>query len=169
MTAMRMAQTGGDAPVQGNNHNISSSYQTATPQQLQAAGIQPIVINDRQNSARVRSARPTGPLPSTQFNNYPSGSMGNPPNHAEFGSYNNTHGPPNTPVHNFPSPNVVPNNYNNRNAPNNLSTVNTNNNNNNTMNTNPSNASLSSYHQQILPKRIPPVGSGAPGQVSFLS
>ncbi len=57
MTAMRMATT--NEPTSRNyasNMNTSkfppvnpaSSYQTATPQQLQAAGIQPVVINDRQ-------------------------------------------------------------------------------------------------------------------------
>lgn len=67
MTARRMAHTSNNAisselsfnnrthdgklnPINAapsNNGNPASSYQTATPQQLQAAGIQPIVINDR--------------------------------------------------------------------------------------------------------------------------
>ena len=46
MTAARMAQSGEQIRVHGN-HNPATSYQTATPQQLQAAGITPVVINDR--------------------------------------------------------------------------------------------------------------------------
>lgn len=34
--------------------NPASSYQTATPQQLQAAGIQPVVLNDRQMKSRLQ-------------------------------------------------------------------------------------------------------------------
>lgn len=48
---MRMAQNSSDHQPshQANTsvHNPSSSYQTANPQQLRAAGIQPVVINDR--------------------------------------------------------------------------------------------------------------------------
>lgn len=36
-----------DYPSGGAYRNPASSYQTATPQQLQAAGITPVVINDR--------------------------------------------------------------------------------------------------------------------------
>lgn len=36
-----------DYPTGGAYRNPASSYQTATPQQLQAAGITPVVINDR--------------------------------------------------------------------------------------------------------------------------
>jgi hypothetical protein len=58
MTAMRVATTS-DAPRgYANNLNTSkfpavnpaSSYQTATPQQLQAAGIQASVVSDRQQT-----------------------------------------------------------------------------------------------------------------------
>lgn len=53
MTAMRVAHdhdpskhgAGPEGP--GVFRNPASSYQTATPQQLQAAGIQPVVVNDR--------------------------------------------------------------------------------------------------------------------------
>lgn len=56
MTAMRVAHDS-DSPNPGINprdvsnagpyRNPASSYQTATPQQLQAAGIAPVVINER--------------------------------------------------------------------------------------------------------------------------
>jgi len=54
MTAMRVAHDYDPSKVgptasepSGPYRNPASSYQTATPQQLQAAGIQPIVMNDR--------------------------------------------------------------------------------------------------------------------------
>ncbi len=60
MTAMRMAQN--NEPLSAINHsnsaNPASTYQTATPQQLQAAGIQPVVINDR-NPSNIQP-RPIG-------------------------------------------------------------------------------------------------------------
>ena len=49
--------------TQQNNANPASSYQTATPQQLQAAGIQPIVINDRNNIASTTTIVRQQPLP----------------------------------------------------------------------------------------------------------
>lgn len=58
MTAMRMAQT--TERSMPNNRITSmdpSSYQTATPEQLQAAGIPPIVINDRVPDRRVMMQR----------------------------------------------------------------------------------------------------------------
>jgi hypothetical protein len=63
MTALRMAQ-GGNSPVvptvYDNNtiasRNPASSYQTATPQQLQAAGITPIIINERSNTSRYATS-----------------------------------------------------------------------------------------------------------------
>lgn len=61
MTAMRMAQNNEPPkPVVSNSisNNPASSYQTATPQQLQAAGIQPVIINDR-TTTNVRQTRPT--------------------------------------------------------------------------------------------------------------
>lgn len=61
MTAMRMATTDESSsrpyvPQRNTSASIASSYQTATPEQLQAAGIAPVVINDR--SFRSRGARP---------------------------------------------------------------------------------------------------------------
>jgi hypothetical protein len=54
MTAMRVAHDHDPSKVSqhpnevpGSFRNPASSYQTATPQQLQAAGIQPVVVNDR--------------------------------------------------------------------------------------------------------------------------
>jgi hypothetical protein len=51
MTAMRMAQSNDvDHPVPSKSYqNPTNSYQTATPQQLQAAGIAPVVLNNRVN------------------------------------------------------------------------------------------------------------------------
>ena len=37
------------------NRNVSSTYETATPQQLADAGIQPIVLNDRRNQLQKPS------------------------------------------------------------------------------------------------------------------
>lgn len=51
----------------GPYRNPASSYQTATPQQLQAAGIQPVVVNER---PVLRQAKPTNP---NSFGNYASG------------------------------------------------------------------------------------------------
>jgi hypothetical protein len=48
MTAMRMAQSNDvDHPLPSKSYQ--NSYQTATPQQLQAAGIAPVVLNNRAN------------------------------------------------------------------------------------------------------------------------
>lgn len=55
MTAMRVGHDDPSKPGAGSQEypsggayrNPASSYQTATPQQLQAAGITPVVINDR--------------------------------------------------------------------------------------------------------------------------
>lgn len=52
MTAMRMAQSDQAKTVSQAHYNPATSYQTATPQQLQAAGITPIVINDRSRPLR---------------------------------------------------------------------------------------------------------------------
>lgn len=143
MTAMRVAQNGPDQVVAGNNQNIASSYQTATPQQLQAAGIQPVVINDRPNAVtpRMRTARP-GPanLPTNPpYNNFPNNGMNNTMN-PEYGSFNNRSIPSNSSVNNFPT------------GPGTQYPANRN----MSMNTNPSNPSLSSYQQQLLPQRNGP-------------
>jgi hypothetical protein len=52
MTAMRMAQSDQAKTISHAPYNPATSYQTATPQQLQAAGITPIVINDRSRALR---------------------------------------------------------------------------------------------------------------------
>ena len=67
MTAMRVAHDS-DSPNPGINprdventgpyRNPASSYQTATPQQLQAAGIQPVVVNER---PVLRQSKPVNP------------------------------------------------------------------------------------------------------------
>lgn len=80
MTAMRMAQNqNGDHSQQqqqaspfnhsgGHHMNPSSSYQTANPQQLRAAGIQPVVINDRNSRGRHgRSLQLAGQFSAEQF------------------------------------------------------------------------------------------------------
>lgn len=65
MTAMRVAHDS-DSPNPGINprdvtnagpyRNPASSYQTATPQQLQAAGIAPVVINERPAARQQKPA-----------------------------------------------------------------------------------------------------------------
>ena len=49
MTALRMQSQGGSSDTSQYGRSVSSTYDTATPQQLAAAGIQPVVINDRRN------------------------------------------------------------------------------------------------------------------------
>jgi phospholipase C len=60
MTAMRMAQNNEPPTPVNNTANPASTYQTATPQQLQAAGIQPVVINDRTTTSIRPNNRPAG-------------------------------------------------------------------------------------------------------------
>eukprot|EP01031_Cornospumella_fuschlensis_P029803 gene29803-35984_t len=66
MTAMRMANNGEGSsnaytpPVHRHVADIASSYQTASPQQLQAAGILPVVINDRGASRARRGGQRGG-------------------------------------------------------------------------------------------------------------
>jgi hypothetical protein len=81
MTALRMAQnSSGDhtAANSGAVHssNSSSSYQTANPQQLRAAGIQPVVINDRNPRGRnsTRALQLAGQYSAEQFS-YKEGSQ----------------------------------------------------------------------------------------------
>lgn len=75
MTAARIAQSGEPQP-RIQQYNPATSYQTANPQQLQAAGITPIVINDR--SRTLRNFRPNSlssielePLQTTSHANLP--------------------------------------------------------------------------------------------------
>eukprot|EP01039_Chlorochromonas_danica_P003494 gene3495-3827_t len=84
MTAMRMATTDESSsrpfvPQRSQAANIASSYQTATPQQLQAAGILPVVINDRnnRNSRNLRAVVNTGVIsqPNYSQSNYLSNSV----------------------------------------------------------------------------------------------
>lgn len=84
MTAMRMATTDESSsrpflPQRSQAANIASSYQTATPQQLQAAGILPVVINDRnnRNSRNLRAVVNSGvsSQPNYSQSNYLSNSI----------------------------------------------------------------------------------------------
>lgn len=85
MTAMRMAQNSGGevAPTVSGPvvHNASSSYQTANPQQLRAAGIQPVVINDRhaRNRPAARSLQLAGQFSAEQYNSGSFSGARNPP------------------------------------------------------------------------------------------
>lgn len=77
MTAMRVghddpskpAAGPHDYPTGGAYRNPASSYQTATPQQLQAAGITPVVINDRPMVRQKSSTLNSFPIyaPSTTY------------------------------------------------------------------------------------------------------
>lgn len=74
MTALRMAQnSSGDHTAVNrsavHSSNPSSSYQTANPQQLRAAGIQPVVINDRNSRGRngARALQLAGQYSAEQF------------------------------------------------------------------------------------------------------
>jgi hypothetical protein len=74
MTALRMAQnSSGDHTAVNrsavHSSNPSSSYQTANPQQLRAAGIQPVVINDRNPRGRngARALQLAGQYSAEQF------------------------------------------------------------------------------------------------------
>lgn len=70
MTAMRMAQNGEQPsqPVSQQYSNPASSYQTANPQQLRAAGIQPVIINDRQLSRNRQQGRSSAFQLAAQYN-----------------------------------------------------------------------------------------------------
>ncbi|RYG63285.1 hypothetical protein EON64_16240, partial [archaeon] len=73
MTAMRMANNAEEPlhaysqPAHRHVADIASSYQTASPQQLQAAGILPVVINDRGASTRARRGGQRGNAGPRQF------------------------------------------------------------------------------------------------------
>lgn len=78
MTAMRCAHDGDssnpginprDTSNVGPYRNPASSYQTATPQQLQAAGIAPVVINERTQQRQQKPA-PNAYTPYAPTNTY---------------------------------------------------------------------------------------------------
>lgn len=66
MTAARMAQSG-DQSRGHFNPNPATSYQTANPQQLQAAGITPVVINDRSRNVRLFRGSSTSSIEGDQM------------------------------------------------------------------------------------------------------
>ena len=61
MTAMRIA-TDSNNRSQIIHRSPSSSYQTATPQQLEAAGIQPVVLHDKMGLRKYQDPYPSAPL-----------------------------------------------------------------------------------------------------------
>lgn len=81
MTAMRVAHDdpskagSGPSDNQGSFRNPASSYQTATPQQLRAAGIQPVVMNDRNLPRQKSSTFNSFPIynPNTSFHDHAHG------------------------------------------------------------------------------------------------